>query len=95
MKFFFNRKANPALIAKDVIIGDTLASGISDQEESENEIAAVIAIAIHLYAENLKNYENTVITIQRVIKPYSPWSSKIYGLRQTPNFIPGLRTRLK
>ena len=30
------------------------------------------------------NIENTVLTIRKVKRSYSPWSSKLYGLRQTP-----------
>ncbi|MDD4418111.1 MAG: lamin tail domain-containing protein, partial [Bacteroides graminisolvens] len=28
--------------------------------------------------------EDTILTINRVKRNYSPWSSKIYTLRQTP-----------
>jgi hypothetical protein len=62
---------------------------------TEPETAAVISLALNLYIQQMREYEDAIITIQKVMKPYSPWSSKIYGLRQTPNYIPGLRTRLK
>ena len=51
---------------------------------SHDEMAA-IAIALYKYSENLHDIENTVLTINRVARAYSPWSSKIYGLRETPN----------
>lgn len=51
---------------------------------SHEEMAA-IAIALYKYSENLHDIENTVLTINRVARAYSPWSSKIYGLRETPN----------
>lgn len=63
--------------------------------KSESEIAAVISLAMNMYVQQMMEYEDAIITIQKVIKPYSPWSSKIYGLRQTPLHIPGIRTRLK
>lgn len=44
------------------------------------EEAAAISMAIYLYHE-LHDVESNVITIKRVSKRYSPWSSKIYGLR--------------
>ena len=50
----------------------------------EAEIAA-IAMALHLYRSELHDKESTVLTINRVARAYSPWSSKIYGLRQIPN----------
>lgn len=51
---------------------------------SHEEMAAV-AIALYKYSENLHDIENTVLTFNRVAKAYSPWSSKIYSLRETPN----------
>jgi hypothetical protein len=47
------------------------------------DIAAAISMAIYLYNE-LHDEESNVITIKRVSKTYSPWSSKIYGLREYP-----------
>jgi len=49
------------------------------------EVNAAIAAAIYLYRSELHDYENTVLTISKVSRSYSPWSSKIYGLRKTPN----------
>lgn len=48
------------------------------------EVNAAIAIAIHLYYAEVHDKENTILTIDKVSKTYSPWSSKIYGLRQHP-----------
>lgn len=45
------------------------------------EVNAAIAAAIHLYRSELHDHENTVLTIKKVSRTYSPWSSKIYGLR--------------
>lgn len=52
--------------------------------KSEEEIYAAISVALHLYKSELHDHENTVLTINRVARTYSPWSSKIYGLRQFP-----------
>ena len=49
------------------------------------EITAAISTAIILHFREVHDFEDTVITIKKVQKTYSPWSSKIYGLRQTPN----------
>ncbi len=54
------------------------------EKKKDKEIAAVIGIALYLYSSKLREYEETVITIQRFIKPYSPWNSKLYNLRQVP-----------
>jgi len=51
---------------------------------TDGELAA-IAIAIYQYSQDLHDIEETVLTINRAAKVYSPWSSKIYGLRQPLN----------
>lgn len=50
------------------------------------EVYAAISLAIHLYmeGENSHDLENTILTIHKESKTYSPWSSKIYTLRETP-----------
>jgi hypothetical protein len=41
---------------------------------------------LHLYIEENEAHdeESFTITLQNETRKYSPWSSKIYGLRQTP-----------
>jgi Na+-transporting methylmalonyl-CoA/oxaloacetate decarboxylase gamma subunit len=47
---------------------------------TEDLAHVAIAAAIHLYNEELHDEENTVLTINRVCRAYSPWSSKLHGL---------------
>ncbi len=54
------------------------------ESELTGEINAAIAAALYLYSQELHDQESTVLTINRVSRTYSPWSSKIYGLRQYP-----------
>lgn len=79
---FFIRKSR----ASSKTTGDT---GLIKQqaEGMSGEVNAAIAMALHLYQSELHDYENTVLTIQKVSRNYSPWSSKIYTLRKTPNKI--------
>ena len=56
----------------------------TEKLEISGEVNAAIAMAIHLYYSEIHDKENTVLTIDKVSKTYSPWSSKIYGLRQHP-----------
>jgi hypothetical protein len=56
----------------------------SNHEEVPDEEAAAIALAIHLYKSQLHDMESFTITLQKVTRIYSPWSSKIYTLRQNP-----------
>lgn len=48
------------------------------------EVSAAIATALHLHFAEAHDFENAVLTIKKVQRPYSPWSSKLYGLRQLP-----------
>ena len=50
-----------------------------------NDELAAIAIALYKYVEDQHNSEKLQLTIDMTSKVYSPWSSKIYGLRQIPN----------
>lgn len=54
-----------------------------DQELVGEEIAA-IAIALRRYEEDMHDIESHILTINRVARAYSPWSSKIYGLNNQP-----------
>jgi hypothetical protein len=56
----------------------------SAQEEISGEVNAAIALALHMYVNALHDHEETVLTIKKVARAYSPWSSKIYGLRNIP-----------
>lgn len=52
--------------------------------EESGEIFAAIATALYEMNDDNHDIENTVLTIRKVQRRYSPWSSKIYTLRQTP-----------
>ena len=52
--------------------------------EMSGEVNAAIAMALFLYQKELHDTENTVITLKKVAHKYSPWSSKIYGLKKYP-----------
>ena len=87
MKLFFNRKPAENKTAETVTSQSPTQAG----EAIDAEVAAAISVAIHMYMREALEYENAIVTIQKIMKPYSPWSSKIYGLRQEPNRIPGYR----
>lgn len=57
---------------------------VKKKEATSGEINAAIALAIHLHLQELHDEQNTILTIKKNAKPYSPWSSKIYGLRRNP-----------
>ncbi|MCU7552333.1 hypothetical protein OCK74_24650 [Chitinophagaceae bacterium LB-8] len=93
MKFF--PKKQPGTQHRSINTDAIKTEVLDDAQQAEGELTAVIALAIHKYVTEVREYENTVLTIQQVIKPYSPWSSKIYGLRQQPLYVPGLRMKIK
>lgn len=68
------------------------AIGITDKKEAKEknlgshsgEEAAAIAMAMHEFLNDAHDVEDMILTINKVKRTYSPWSSKIYTLRQTP-----------
>lgn len=68
------------------------ATGVTDKQEAKElnlgrhsgEEAAAIAMALHEYLNDAHDIEDMILTINKVKRSYSPWSSKIYTLRQTP-----------
>lgn len=56
------------------------------------EVSAAIASAIYLHFAESHDIENTVLTIKKIQRPYSPWSSKLYGLREVPK-IPRINNK--
>lgn len=80
-RFFIRRGAKAAHAEAKVSTATVKASA---EEEMSGEVNAAIAMALYLYQNELHDYENTVLTIQKVSRNYSPWSSKIYTLRKSP-----------
>lgn len=54
---------------------------IPDHDSGEEIAAIVMALHEHL---NAHDTEQTILTIHKVKKAYSPWSSKIYSMRELP-----------
>lgn len=82
--FFFIKRT-------DDLIDEEHKMAMSEKDNKKHEIknpneeeAAAIALAIHLYKSELHDMESLTITLQKVSRIYSPWSSKIYSLRQNP-----------
>lgn len=60
---------------------------VADVAETSSETYAAIAAALHLYIKESEAHDNEsfTITLNHTDRSYSPWSSKIYTLRQTPS----------
>ena len=63
------------------------ASGHDMTEMIPGEVIAAITAALYEVAEGTHDLEKTVLTIHKVARAYSPWSSKIYGLRESRNRV--------
>lgn len=60
-------------------------NGETNQEKYlSGEISAAIGLALTLYYKEQHDEESGIITIKRVARTYSPWSSKIYGVNNNP-----------
>lgn len=62
--------------------GVDVAEVARDSHDSGEEIAA-ISLALHEHFNQHDN-ESFMLTVRKMKRAYSPWSSKIYGLRETP-----------
>ena len=68
-----NKARSQGVTVKDVDVND---------HDSGEEIAA-IAMALYEHL-NAHDTENTILTIKKMKRAYSPWSSKIYSMRELP-----------
>jgi len=55
-----------------------------DNTQPSAEVSAVIALALNDLNAEVHDVENAILTFGRNSKSYSPWSSKIYNMRQLP-----------
>lgn len=55
---------------------------LPDIHDTTGDLGAAIGLALYFYKNQLHDNENTILTIQKAAKAYSPWSSKIYGIRK-------------
>ncbi|MDD2474461.1 MAG: OadG family transporter subunit [Dysgonamonadaceae bacterium] len=81
--FKFTGKTAKWLTKQKAIESGNIISQDKDHELS-GEILAAISAAIYEIDQDVHDIESTILTIDEVKRNYSPWSSKIYGLRQLP-----------
>jgi len=60
--------------------GKPRRESVASNVAASGGVYAAIAAAVHLYGEELHDMENTVLTINKVSRTYSPWSSKVHGV---------------
>ncbi|HER40367.1 MAG TPA: hypothetical protein ENO10_04015 [Salinimicrobium catena] len=74
-------------IQKRKSIKDSKRANSEEKKEEKyisGEVSAAIGMALSLYFKEQHDEESGVITIKRVSRTYSPWSSKIYGVNNYP-----------
>lgn len=81
MKIFI-RLLDPARKKKKAEAGALEISGRTGKEPITGEVIAAISMAIQRSRDEFHDLEQTIITLNRIRKPYSPWSSKIHGIRR-------------
>lgn len=57
------------------------AEALTTTTDQEGEVNAAIAMALYQYFNELHDVESGVVTIKRVSRLYSPWSSKLYNMK--------------
>ncbi len=60
------------------------SSSNSESLNIEGNVNAAIAMALYMHFDQIHDEESNIITIKKVTKNYSPWSSKIYGVMNQP-----------
>jgi hypothetical protein len=53
---------------------------LTQNVHEDTSIQVAIAAAVYLYSQELRDVENTVLTINKMSRMYSPWNSKFHGL---------------
>ena len=84
MGWAFTRQKKAEKVAKAAAAGVTLSEDDHHEAITDQEITAAIITALKLYKSNLHDQESEMLTIHRITRAYSPWSSKIHGLTQLP-----------
>lgn len=75
-----NRRANKSA-AKSAAKGAEAVPVVKSSEVS-GEVYAAIAAAIYAYDEDMHDDEDTVITIQKVERAWTPWNAKFYNMNK-------------
>lgn len=83
LAFLIRRKESIVVAAEN-----TIAKNGTNAEKKEadkkvvlsGEVNAAISAAIHMYVNESHDQEHAILTIDKVSRRYSPWSSKIYSV---------------
>jgi Na+-transporting methylmalonyl-CoA/oxaloacetate decarboxylase gamma subunit len=82
--YIFKQVAKLSIAASKVRAKKSGQTVMQDGGDISGEVLAAISAALYELNEDVHDIERTVLTIQKVKRNYSPWSSKIYSLRENP-----------
>lgn len=68
---------------------------VAKSTSQEGEVCAAIAAAIYAYAQDLHDVEDTIITIQKVERAWTPWNAKFYNMNKYFSERPNMRHNKK
>ena len=90
LSIFFNIFGNISakLISKKKLEAQGTPDHVVEDEHDHvdsGETIAAIAMALAEHFNDQHDLEDTILTIRRMRRAYSPWNSKIYNLRETPD----------
>lgn len=66
---------------------NSLKKDENPEKQILGEETAAVAMALHLFFDEMHDEESGVLTIKKISRAYSPWSSKIYAVRNQFNRI--------
>lgn len=84
--FGFGKISQSLMSRKKAIAQGKDISDVDDHSEhvDSGETIAAIAMALAEHFNDKHDIENTILTMRRLRRAYSPWNSKIYNIRQNP-----------
>lgn len=80
----FMHSQNSKKIAKSNAPTPVAVAKPKNADDVNGEILAAIAMALNSYYDDLHDLESEIVTINRVARVYSPWSSKIHTMTKNP-----------
>ena len=92
MKFFFSKNEDGQEVEEEILmVQETL--DVRSVHIQQQEIASVIGLALGMYMNEIEEEEKQMHSYQKIVRSFSPWSSKIHGMRQQPIYMPNLKRK--
>lgn len=90
MKFFFSKNENGQEIEEEILmVNETL--DVPSVHTQQQEIASVIGLALTMYLNEIEEDEKTMNSLQKMMRSFSPWGSRMHGMRRQPLYMPNLK----